>query len=181
MDFSLFCAPPHTTRLLSFLYVTGILVENLGDLVGDFNDFTGSIPSDLGLLTNMKVFKFNSNSLTGTVPQSLYDNFQDAFIFSLHDNQLSGTLPTTGLWRDKLEMFGVGTQIVGKLPTEIGLAPNLKELLVHSNQLTGTIPSEIGLLSSLKAIALADNIFSGTLPSGIGNNDIGECTLLRID
>ena len=157
----------------------GNLSATFFDFVGDYNQLTGSVPNELGVLSLMKVIRLNDNDLTGTMPQSMYENYQDAFIFTFHNNQMSGTLPLSGLWRKNLDGYGIGTNITGTIPTEIGLAPNMKELYIHSNQLSGTVPTEIAFLTSLKAMAFADNALTGSLPEGIGGNNIDALFLQR--
>ena len=61
----------------------------------------------------------------------------------LHDNQLSGTIPT-----------------------ELGSLANLRILWLGGNQLSGTIPAELGDLANLRELYLGSNQLSGTIPRG---------------
>ena len=60
------------------------------------------------------------------------------------------------------------TGLSGKLPSEIGLLVNLKNLRVgRGTSFTGELPSEIGMLSSLEELEVDDSLFTGTIPSEI--------------
>ena len=57
------------------------------------------------------------------------------------------------------------TDVMGTLPTELGLMKQLETLLLHSNELSGTVPTEIGLMTSLSALYIHGNNLSGILPN----------------
>lgn len=63
--------------------------------------------------------------------------------------------------------------ISGSIPTELGLATNLRDLALDVNQLSGPLPSQLGSLTGLQTLWLNDNYFTGTLPS-----ELGDLTLL---
>ena len=57
-------------------------------------DYTGTICTELGLLTNMEYLEFQGNSLTGTIPSQL-GMLGDVFVMlDVRLNQLTGTVPT---------------------------------------------------------------------------------------
>lgn len=60
---------------------------------------------------------------------------------SLHDNSLSGTLPT-----------------------ELGSLLSVAVLELHDNNLSGSIPSEVGSLRNATNIMLQSNLLTGTIP-----------------
>ncbi len=57
------------------------------------NRLTGTIPSQLGSLTNLQWLVLNSNQLSGTIPSEL-GNLSSLTWPGLDTNQLSGTIPT---------------------------------------------------------------------------------------
>jgi|TARA_B110000495_G_scaffold164715_1_gene150337 hypothetical protein len=65
------------------------------------NQLTGSIPDDIGYLTNLTQLKLNGNQLTGEIPESICDlnnielrylNFMDNF--NITNNQLCPPYPS---------------------------------------------------------------------------------------
>ena len=75
-----------------------------------------SLPTELGLLQNLKVLWVSNNQLT--------------------------TLPTELGLLQNLQVLSVSSNQLTTLPTELGLLQNLQELYVYDNQLT-TLPKEI--------------------------------------
>jgi hypothetical protein len=57
-----------------------------------------------------------------------------------------------------------------RLPSEIFLLSNLRELDLSSNSYSGSVPTEIGLLSDLVELQLGDNKFTGAIPSELGQS-----------
>jgi Leucine-rich repeat (LRR) protein len=90
--------------------------------------------------------------------------------FDLHDNDLSGYLPSlTELV--KLQNLAVNIGFLsGTFPQDefIFRLTKLQTLDVGDNDLSGTLPKEIGRLSSLVQLLADDNEIKGTIPETIG-------------
>ncbi|KAG6489386.1 hypothetical protein ZIOFF_050655 [Zingiber officinale] len=80
--------------------LSGTLVPQLGQLKNlqylelYSNNISGTIPSDLGNLTNLDS-RLNNNSLSGPIPKSL-TNITALQVLDLSNNNLSGEVPSTG-------------------------------------------------------------------------------------
>jgi len=118
---------------LEYLWLEGVQMD------------ASTIPSEIGLLTNLKGFILDSKSpLDGaTIPTEI------------------GALPN-------LEIFG-GRGFTGSIPTEIAHLANLQELILEAGSLTGNLPSEIGVMTNLSHLRIVLNEIEGTLPSELGN------------
>ena len=153
----------------------------------------GTIPSEIGLLTQLKHLGFSSNQLKGSVPAELWRLRQLQQLGIADNPQLVGTLPTilgrfsqlnfllvTGMQMQgtipsefgqvqTLKIFsGTDSQFTGTLPTEIGLLTNAVDMMFQNGQLTGQIPSELGRLTALSLLGLHENRLSGGIPSELG-------------
>ena len=120
----------------------GITCVN-GDVAGislNSNNLVGTIPSELGNLTNLTALSLSSNQLSGAIPAGL------------------GNLTNlTNLWL-------YGNQLSGAIPSELGNLTNLTNLYLSDNQLTGTVPTAFKDLDSLQYLVLRNNDLSGVLP-----------------
>ena len=56
-----------------------------------------------------------------------------------------------------------------RIPNEIGLLTNLRNLILYNNQLVGTIPPEVGNLHNLKNITINGNEITGGIPIELVN------------
>jgi len=72
-------------------------MTNLTELwLGD-NQLTGSIPPETGNLTNLERLYFQNNQLTGEIPESICDldiNWSDSICFKISNNQLCPPYPS---------------------------------------------------------------------------------------
>ena len=124
-------------------------MENLRVLGLLDNNFTGTIPTELGALTHkLAQLEAIGNALTGTIPSEL------------------GQLP---LWRMHLE----GNPLRGTIPTELGLLTRMEELKLNQTNLTGTVPEEVCALTrgNLTTFTLnSDKVYCpancGCIPTG---------------
>jgi len=119
----------------------GVSCNNNGDMIGlDLydNSLSGSLPSELGLLTDLQILRLASNALSGSLPSEL-GLLTDLQVLRFNHNTLSGNLPS-----------------------ELGLFENLQRLYLDSNSLVGSIPSELELLTSLQVLHFYDNSLIGT-------------------
>ena len=67
-------------------------IENTTVLYLDGNSITGSIPPEIGNLTNLITLGLDDNQLTGSIPPEI-GNLTNLNYLRLNDNQLSGIIP----------------------------------------------------------------------------------------
>ena len=84
-----------------------------------YNELTGSIPPEIGNLTNLTHLQLNNNQLTGSIPSEI-GNLTNLTYLGLSSNQLTG-----------------------EIPSEIGNLTNLTHLYLSYNELTGEIPQQV--------------------------------------
>jgi hypothetical protein len=144
--------------------------------IGLYNQvLTGSIPPEIGCLTNLTELSLYNNQLTGEIPPEI-GNLTNLTHLHLQHNQLTGEIPSTieNLTNFITSFMGSGlnlsyNQLTGEIPSEIGQLTNLHTLYLSNNQLTGEIPSEIGNLTHLNALSLQNNLLTGEIPSEVCN------------
>ena len=105
------------------------------------NNLIGSLPAELGLLTDLTSLNWEQNTIiTGTIP-SAFENLKSLRHFSC-----------------------LYCTLTGKVPSWIGTGwPLLNVLGLSQNTMTGSIPSSIAELTDLVILGLDDNLMTGTL------------------
>ena len=140
-------------------------LTNLKALYLTFNQLSGTIPAELGRLTSLTHLGLLNNQLSGTIPRDL-TNLTNLRQLSLQHNELRGTIP---IWLDNLTKLQIlnlqGNQLTGTIPRELGNLTDLWQLLLFDNRLSGTIPRELGNLSLLQELRLDDNQLTGAIPA----------------
>jgi Leucine-rich repeat (LRR) protein len=133
------------------------------------NNLSGSIPSQLGNMSNLEWLNLGNNQLSGSIPSQLGD-LSNLYSLWLANNQLSGSIPSQ--LGDLSDLYSLGlasNQLSGSIPSQLGNLSQLGVLFLYSNQLSGSIPSQLGNLSNLKYLYLDNNQLSGSIPSQLGN------------
>ena len=129
----------------------------------------GTIPSELGSLSNLLSLSLWGNRLTGGIPKEL-GNLANLRSLSLSGNRLTGEIPPElGRLANLTELSLFGNQLTGEIPPELGRLANLTELWLSRNQLTGEIPPELGGLSNLWLLFLYGNQLTGGIPPELGS------------
>jgi hypothetical protein len=89
--------------------------------------------------------------------------------FFSDDNNLVGSMPTEIGILNTLQLFSMDTNsLVGGIPTQICRLNQLETFEVSFNGLQGRIPACIADLQSLELLFLSDNLMTGPLPATIG-------------
>jgi Leucine-rich repeat (LRR) protein len=103
-----------------------------------------TIPSELGLLTQMTALDLHGRWLTGTIPSTLGQLTNLTFL-QLSQNSLTGTIPSSLRNLKQLTFLGLGyTQLTGSIPSELGYLTRLTTLgLSNIKELGGTVPSSL--------------------------------------
>ncbi|XP_072998570.1 uncharacterized protein [Typha latifolia] len=125
---------------------------------------TGSIPANLGQLTNLQSLVLVENALTGELPRKLGDLVHLRKLV-LSGNQFTGLLPTS-LGNDLNELLILDmsrNSLTGSLPSSLGGLTSLLKLDLSNNLLHGSLPDELGMLKNLTLLDLRNNNFSGGL------------------
>ena len=140
--------------------IVGIDLSSLG--------LSGSIPPELGSLTNLQSLQLFGNKLTGPIPAAL-GGLSNLRKLDLGGNELTGEIPVELGGLTNLIRLDIGfNQMTGRIPTELGELNNLRGLSLGENQLTGAIPAELGDLSNLEELSLYQNEFTGPIPAELG-------------
>ena len=128
----------------------------------------GSLPVEVGLLTELTSLDLSANQLESSIPFELHQLFE-LISLNLSDNQL-----TTLIWRElglltKLTSLNLyANQLEEYIPAELGLLTKLTLLDLYANKLTGYIPFELGLLTELTSLDLSANKLTGFIPAELG-------------
>ena len=150
-------------------------LSNLDTLDLSHNDLSGSIPSELGNLSNLVRLYLSLNNLSGPIPPEL-GNLSNLVTLSLWSNDLSGPIPSElGNLSNLVRLYLQANDLSGPIPSELGNLSNLVYLDLSGDEhfdqggLSGPIPPELGNLSNLVRLDLSANDLSGPIPSELGN------------
>ena len=120
------------------------------------------------------------NNLQGTLPAQL-GNLSNLTLLALHSNQLSGPIPAQLGNLSNLKVLVLArNQLSGPIPSQLGNLSNLTHLILHINQLSGPIPAQLGNLSNLEWVRLSGNQLTGCVPlglQGVADNDFDDLGL----
>lgn len=123
-------------------------------------------------LSDDGTLSYNGNNLVGTIPEDV-GNLSELTFLSMAGNALTGTLPTTlGNLTSVQYMYLSTNSLSGSIPPELGNMTSLTALTLFDNQLTGSVPAELADATALNLLYIGDNSLSGTLPSALGNLDM---------
>ena len=143
-------------------------LSELQDLTLVGNSLTGEMPSELGNLARLTRLNLALNMLSGEIPSELgtLSNLQS---LTLSSNQLTGEIPSElGTLSNLRSLTLSSNRLAGEIPSELGGLTNLRTLLLNDNRLTGEIPPELGELVNLQTIWLSRNLLAGEIPSEFG-------------
>ena len=110
------------------------------------NDLSGSLPSELLTLLNLRRLMLNYNQLTGRVPEGI------------------------AVLRNLQELYLLHNRMTGQLPAALGSLTNLKILALAENNFAGTIPPELNSLSNLEILSIQRDGGTNSSTGNVGVN-----------
>lgn len=132
---------------------------------------SGSIPTELGLLTNLQKFSFtNNHRINGSIPTEIGNLVNMALFFVQNSTLMGGSIPTEiGNWLNPLEFkIGGSTGFTGTIPTDIvNWSHPLYVFEIAGTSISGTIPlTDFWFSSSMNSIIFDNSpLLEGYLPS----------------
>ncbi|CAL4892392.1 unnamed protein product [Urochloa decumbens] len=115
------------------------------------NQFSHSIPDDIGSLMNLESLNISYNKISGKIPSNL------GSCVLLQELRLEGNL------------------LEGEIPPSLGALKGIKEIDFSQNDLSGKIPEIFAMFNSLQYLNLSFNNLDGPLPTnGIFANTTGR-------
>ncbi len=125
---------------------------------GQGNNLIGTLPPEIGDLTELKKLDLSFNTPNYSVGGDLHGNIPSEI----------GNLT-------KLEELNLDfTNFTGNIPPELGNCVALKDLDIWDSDLSGNIPTELGNLVNLEGMTLEDNNLTGDIPPSFAN-----CTKMK--
>ncbi|CAB9522591.1 STYKc [Seminavis robusta] len=128
----------------------------------------GTLPFELGYLTELRELCIHKNQLQGTVPELIFAQLQYLYVVDLSQNYFQGNIPTA-IWTLPTLRFAYlhGNAFTGTVPQELTTNPSsdLEEIWLRDNQLTGGIPQWWTTLPNLDVLSASNNSWTGHIPS----------------
>ena len=122
--------------------------------IGSICKWAGVSCSDCGSITQIDV---SYMSLSGTIPTSI-GLLTDLISINMLDNSLGGNIPTQIGLLKKLSFFAVGNnKFTGVIPTELGFLSSLNVFHAKGNSLSGQIPSALCAQSNIAYYDFSEN------------------------
>ncbi|XAR57275.1 hypothetical protein NMG60_11025351 [Bertholletia excelsa] len=152
-----YCAPaPDDPHVIT---VAGIDLNHAG--------ISGTLPEELGLLSDLALFHINSNFFCGTIPAS-FCKLKLLYELDVSNNLLAGKFPEVVLSLPSLKFLDIRfNHFEGNLPSSL-FDKKLDALFINDNKFQTSLPENFGN-SPVSVVVLANNNLNGCLPASIGN------------
>jgi len=139
-------------------------MQSLRGLFLSFNGLWGSLPPQIGDLTNLRDLRLSGNGFSENIPPSL-GNCMHLKNLYLDDNELTGGLYVLGSLPFLEGVFLEDNHFEGEIDTFVEYFDDIMILDASNNQLRGTLPIEFFQKDRLKVLDLSGNNMEGVLPN----------------
>jgi Leucine-rich repeat (LRR) protein len=125
------------------------------------NNMVGTIPDEIGDLTELRSLDLIFNDISGSIPESI-GNLTKLEYIGLAYNPISGTIPESFWNLTNLNQiaFGFNPNLSGVIPPAIGNLVNLEAFYLDNCNFEGDLPEELSVLINLNNLWLNGNNFT---------------------
>ncbi|GJZ83916.1 kinase RLK-Pelle-LRR-XI-1 family protein [Tanacetum coccineum] len=146
------------------------MLSNLAHLSLAWNNLNGTLPVSITNLTKLVELDLSGNNFKSTIPSQI-GNLKNLLLLDLSDNQFSGmVLSSLGSMVNLTYLDLSRNNFIGTIPSSLGSMVNLTHLVLSWNQFSGPIPSSIGSMVNLIYLDLSWNNFIGPIPLSLGSD-----------
>ncbi|XP_028071620.1 receptor kinase-like protein Xa21 [Camellia sinensis] len=149
---------------------TNVLAHNWTTSTSFYNNFTGGIPEELGMLLELRYLFLGENyNLLGTIPLSL-GNITKLEYLVVERSRLTGSIPFAIFNLSSLLciFFPHLEDLNGSIAEAIRSLPKIETFYIGNNKIAGTIPPSLDNISSLVQLYLGDGHIHGNIPNDLG-------------
>jgi len=145
------------------------LLSNMEILNLTKNEVSGSIPVSIGIMSSLKSIDLSFNEISGRMPESLA-MLMDLTYLDFSFNGLEGSDEISVL-KDlpRLEQIHLSHNNLAGNVGQFGVSGSLRVVDISYNSLDGTIPHRFSEGKKLKSLKLNYNFIRGEIPDGMGN------------
>lgn len=132
----------------------------------EYNNLVGSIPTELGLLSDLELLGMENGGLGGPIPSQL-GQLSNLYFIDMDYNELSGSLPTELYQLTLLEQLDLNSNLLTGNIEGAAAFVRMEFMQFHENFFTGTVPNDIGTFSNLRTLTVHDSQMTGTMPDSV--------------
>lgn len=149
-------------------------------LIQDDDNLTGQIPPQVGDLPYLETLWFRKlPKLTGSIPTAI-SSLTNLKSVRLSWTNLSGPVPVFFTQLKKITYLDLSfNKLTGSIPAQLSTLPILEALHLDRNQLTGEIPDTFGNFPGSPDIYLSHNQLTGLVPKTFSGSDPFRIDLSR--
>ncbi|KAK7400060.1 hypothetical protein VNO78_11259 [Psophocarpus tetragonolobus] len=139
---------------------------------------TGTLPSDLNSLTQLRTLSLQDNALSGTLPSLSKLSFLQTVY--LNRNNFTAVAPSAFDSLTSLQTLTLGSNpnlSPWTFPTDLASSPNLIDLDLATASLAGPLPDIFDKFPSLQTLRLSYNNLTGHLPSSFSASTLSTLWL----
>ncbi|KEH15552.1 LRR receptor-like kinase family protein, partial [Medicago truncatula] len=154
--------------------ISSNLPKSIGNITSTYFDMDlcgidGSIPLEVGNMSNLLQLSLPGNNINGPIPVTL-KGLQKLQYLDLSNNGLQGSFIKELCGIERLsELYLQNNKLSGVLSPCLGNMTFLRNLDIGSNNFNSRIPSSLWSLTYILKLNLSSNGFSGNLPPEIAN------------
>ncbi|NQZ77836.1 MAG: VCBS repeat-containing protein, partial [Ekhidna sp.] len=139
----------------------------------DFNNLSGTLPTEIGNLDSLQVLSLGNNSIESTLPAELY-TLPILDRLYLFDNNLTGDLSQFGSMTSLTQLYVNGNQFSGTIPTDLTNLTSLQQLGLSNNQLEGELPAELSTLPLTSLFVDGNFSLAGEVSANFTTSQLNE-------
>ena len=147
------------------------MIDNFYKQTNTYFVVVGVSPEELGLFSHLESLWINGNQLSATLPPHIWGNLGNLTYLKMSGNNLSGRIPSqVGLLSNIKQIWFAEMPLTGTIPSEVGNMALLEDIFFHLTDLEGTVPAVFADLENLKVITLSDTSITGAIPEDLCDN-----------
>ncbi|KAK6946602.1 Serine-threonine/tyrosine-protein kinase, catalytic domain [Dillenia turbinata] len=143
-------------------------ISTLVELVLEINQLNGTLPPELGNLTQISRLLFTSNNFTGPIPDS-FAKLTTLTDFRIGDNHFTGSMPSyITNWTNLQKLVIQASGLQGPIPDGISSLTAITDLRISDINGSAAAFPPLSNLDNLKTLILRSCNINGTLPEYLG-------------